>query len=191
MAGAAQLAIALAYMSPPGPVPLGDVPGWAPYRIIDPIPPIYGGFDWLFGPAYLLLLPAIAQLHVLHRTVRDSGALLGTLTGTAAVVLGIAQPALPLVSTGALFALGIWWWTIGKLWVQTGLLPALLGATTAALGALALLVTLSTPLMRDAYLVIYPFWPVVHGAIALWSFALAISLWRRPDRLTPTGLSPA
>ncbi len=138
--------------------------------------------DLLLGPAYLLLLPAIAHLQLRH-AIRGTGATLGTLTGVAAVLAGIggalnvdAQPA-------AMFALGMWWWTIGKLWAGTGILSARFGLVTAGGGALALvgsfvasgLAPLGALLPGIPHLAL---WDASRGILAAWSLVLASLLWR-------------
>ena len=140
--------------------------------------------DLLLGPAYLLLLPAIAHLQLRH-AIRGTGATLGTITGVAALLLSVggalnvdAQPA-------ALFALGMWWWTIGKLWAETGILPAGFGLATAGGGALALLASLvASGLAPVTALVpgvpdLAP-WEASRSPLAAWSVVLALLLWRRP-----------
>lgn len=77
-------------------------------------------------------------MHVRDTAVRQSGAILGTIAGTATVTVGLVGSANTDLRPAALFVLGIWWWTIGKLWAETGVLPRALGSATAVLGALAL-----------------------------------------------------
>ncbi len=141
--------------------------------------------DLLLGPAYLLLLPAITHLNIRHSGVRISGATLALITGVAASLASIggalnvdAQPA-------AMFALGLWWWTIGKLWAETGVLSRAFGMLTAGAGALTLLasfvasgiapLTALLPGVPDLAL-----WDASRGVLAAWSIALGILLWRRP-----------
>jgi len=87
--------------------------------------------------AYGFLLPAIAVLHVRHAAVRQSGAILATIAGAAVATVGLAGSANVDVRPASLFVLGMWWWTIGKMWVQTGVLPRTFGRVTAALGLVA------------------------------------------------------
>jgi hypothetical protein len=141
--------------------------------------------DLLLGPAYLLLLPAIAHLHIRHSGVRSSGATLALVTGAAATITGIvgalnvdAQPA-------ALFALGMWWWTIGKLWAETGVLSRTLGTLTAGAGALALVAWLVAPGQGPLAAVVpglpdLRLWDISRAALAGWSLLLAVHLLRRP-----------
>jgi hypothetical protein len=94
-------------------------------------------YDVLIAVAYGLLLPGIAVLHVRHQTVRESGAILGTIAGAAVATVGISGAANVDVRPAALFVLGIWWWTIGKMWVETNVLPRIFGALTAGIGVVA------------------------------------------------------
>jgi hypothetical protein len=84
-----------------------------------------------------LLLPAIAVLHVRHAPLRQSGAILGTIAGAAVAAVGLAGSANVDVRPALLFVLGMWWWTIGKMWAETGVMPRAFGVVTAALGACA------------------------------------------------------
>jgi hypothetical protein len=79
------------------------------------------------------MLPAIASLHVRHVLVRQSGAMLGTITGASVVTLGSVAAAETGVVPAAFFVTGMWWWTIGKMWAETGVLPRAFGWITAAL----------------------------------------------------------
>jgi len=142
--------------------------------------------DLLLGPAYLLLLPAIAHLHLRHSGVRGSGAVLGTLTGVAAALAGVAGALNVDAQPAAMFAQGMWWWTIGKLWAETGVLSRTFGMLTAGAGALVLLasfvasglapLTALVPGVPDLAL-----WDTSRGALAAWSFVLAFRLWQPPD----------
>ena len=139
--------------------------------------------DLLLGPAYLLLLPAIAHLQLRHSGVRGSGAILGTVGGVAAVLVGIGAQLNVDAQPAAMFALGMWWWTVGKLWAETGVLPAGFGLATAGAGALALLgsfisagltpITALVPGVPELAL-----WEASRFALAVWSLALAALLWR-------------
>jgi hypothetical protein len=94
-------------------------------------------FDLLSAIAYGFLLPGIAVLHVRHAAVRQSGAILATIAGAAVATVGLAGSANVDVRPASLFVLGMWWWTIGKMWVQTGVMPRAFGRGTAALGIAA------------------------------------------------------
>lgn len=139
--------------------------------------------DLLLGPAYLLLLPAIAHLQLRHAW-RGSGATLATLTGVGAVLTGIVGALIVNAQPAAMIALGMWWWTIGKLWAETGILARPLGLATAGLGALAIAGSLVwsglPPLTVLAALPDLPLWDLSRWALALWSLVLAYALWPTP-----------
>ncbi len=141
--------------------------------------------DLLLGPAYLLLLPAIAHLNIRHSGVRISGATLALLTGLAVPLLAIAGVLNVDAQPAAMFALGMWWWTIGKLWAETGVVSRMFGGLTAGAGALVLLASFAaaglTPL--SALVPGIPdlaIWDASRAALVAWSIALGILLWRRP-----------
>lgn len=121
------------------------------------------------------MLPVIAVLHVRHLAVRQSGAVLGTISGTAVALLGISASAVPELAVAALFVRAIWWWTIGKMWWETGVLPRWLGAITLGLaaGAFALIVALA-PLGVDMAVA----WLPLRALLGLWLLALSYALWR-------------
>ena len=124
----------------------------------------------LIAPAYGFLLPVVATLHVRYALVRQSGAILGTIAGAAVATVGISGAVNPDARPAALLVLGIWWWTIGKMAAETGVLPKRFGLGTAALGALAfVLVGLET--LTPAVPVRWD--DVAHVALALWLLALA------------------
>ena len=75
----------------------------------------------------------IASLHVKHEPLRGSGTVLGTIAGASVVMLGLGATANMDLIPAALFVRGIWWWTIGKMWAETGVLPHAFGWITAAL----------------------------------------------------------
>ena len=128
----------------------------------------------LIAVGYGLLLPAIAVLHVRHLTMRHSGTMLGTMSGGAVVVLGVVAATNPDLVVPALFIRGIWWWTIGKMWWESGVLPPALGLPTMVLAVLALL-SIAAPLVPlDAALL----WSAGQTLLALWSLLLALALWR-------------
>ena len=126
----------------------------------------------LVAVAYGFMLPAIAVLHVRHAAVRQSGAILGTIAGTAVVAVGLAASANVDVRPASLFVLGIWWWTIGKMWTQTGVLPRPFGYLTAALGVVSFALV---PL--DAFA--RPSFSAVHPLLGLWLLALAFTFARQ------------
>lgn len=70
---------------------------------------------------------------------------------------------------------GIWWWTIGKLWVETDVMPRAFGYLTMALAALAFATAVAAaPMgMQSALL-----WTLERLILGVWSLALALALWR-------------
>ena len=132
-------------------------------------------FFLLTAVAYGLMLPVIAVLHVRHVIVRQSGAMLGTIAGTAVVVVGISASAAPELAVAALFVRAIWWWTIGKMWWETEVLPRWLGAVTLglAVGEFALVLALG-PLGADMAVA----WLPLRVLLGIWMLALSYALWR-------------
>ena len=139
-------------------------------------------FDLLSAIAYGFLLPAIAVLHVRHAAVRQSGAILATISGAAVATVGLAGSANVDVRPASLFVLGMWWWTIGKMWVQTGVMPRVLGRVTAGLGLIAFaLVPLEafsssfTAVMPRslADALAQPYFSGAHLALGVWLLVLA------------------
>jgi hypothetical protein len=113
------------------------------------------------------MLPGIAVLHVRHARVRESGAFLGTIAGVAVAILGISGSANLDVRPAALFVLGMWWWTIGKLWTQTAVLPRAFGVGTAALAMLAFALVPLESLFGEQY------FTAGHAILGLWLIVLA------------------
>ncbi len=147
-------------------------------------------YDVLVAIAYGFLFPAIAVLQVRHATVRQSGAILGTLTGAAVATIGLAGSANVDVRPASLFVLGMWWWTIGKLWAQTGVLPRTFGQVTAGLGLVAFVLvpveafspTFIAVLPRSlADVLAQPYFSAAHVVLAVWLFVLAGLFMRHPD----------
>jgi hypothetical protein len=139
--------------------------------------------SWYFlltAVGYGLILPLVAVLHVRHGAVRQSGAVLGTIAGTAVVTLGAAASANALLVVAAILVRGVWWWTIGKLWWETGILPRWLGVATMALAvACFALAAASGALDLDMDLVIVP----LRLALGAWLVLVAIVLGMgRADR---------
>ena len=129
----------------------------------------------LVAISYGLLLPVLAVLQVRHATVRQSGAILGTAAGMATITVGIAASANPDLIVPALFVRGLWWWTIGKMWAETGVMPRVLGIATMALAVIAIGAALaSAPMTMDAATL----WATERVILGLWSLALAFALWR-------------
>ena len=132
-------------------------------------------FFLLTAIAYGLMLPVIAVLHVRHAVVRDSGAVLGTIVGVAVVTIGVAASAAAELAVAALFVRAIWWWTIGKMWWETDVLPRWLGAVTLglAVGEFALVLALG-PLGADMSIA----WLPLRVLLGLWMLAVSFTLWR-------------
>ena len=122
------------------------------------------------------MLPAIASLHVRHSVVRQSGAILGTIAGTSVVVLGSVGAAVAGVIPAALFLTGMWWWTIGKMWAETNVLPRILGWVTMALAIVcfALLGAYAT----SGGLLAAPPDLLMRLMLGLWLIVIAGFLWR-------------
>jgi len=115
-------------------------------------------YDALAAVAYGFLLPGIAVLHVRHAAARQSGAILGTIAGAAVATVGLAGSANVDVRPASLFVLGLWWWTIGKMWSQPleACSPAFVSAMPRSLAdALA-----------------QPYFSAAHLALGLWLIAL-------------------
>ncbi len=114
-------------------------------------------------------------MHVRHAEVRRSGAILGTCAGTAAIAVGLAASANTELVVAALLVRGIWWWTIGKLWVETDAMPRALGYLTMGFAILAIVTAIaSPPLSLDGSQI----WTLERLILGVWSLALAIALWR-------------
>lgn len=129
----------------------------------------------LVAVGYGLLLPVIAILHERHAPMRQSGTVLATAAGTATVTVGIAASGNPDIVVVALFVRAMWWWTIGKMWAETGVLPRLLGAATMVLGALTFAAAVaSTALMMETDTI----WVMERALLGLWTIALSLALWR-------------
>jgi hypothetical protein len=122
-----------------------------------------------------LLLPVIAILHVRHQAVRESGAVLGTTAGTAAITVGLAAMANPDLIVAALFIRGIWWWTIGKLWSETGVVPRWLGLPTMALAVLAIAAALGSGVIGVPIATLAM---SERALLGLWLLALSFAVWR-------------
>jgi len=123
---------------------------------------------------YALLLPAIAILQVRHQPVRRSGALLATLAGAATVAVGLAASANIQLIVAALFVRGVWWWTIGKMWRDTAVMPKTLGLLTMALAVLAFgAAVASAPMDMQAETL----WASERIILGVWTLALAYALW--------------
>ncbi len=140
------------------------------------------GYDALIAIGYGLMLPAIAVLHVRHTTVRQSGAILGTIAGVATVTVGLAGSVALDLRPAALVVLAVWWWTMGKMWAETGVMPRLLGIVTATLAVIASagagVLALSSDLLMPGAVAAGQAWTIAQMAIGLWLLGLAIALLR-------------
>src|SRR5207249_5505829 len=140
--------------------------------------------SWYFAisaAAYGLILPVVASLHVRHQLVRQSGAVLGTIAGASVVTLGLGAAANPDLIPAALFVRGIWWWTIGKMWAETAVLPRIFGFLTMLLavlcvGLVGLYAATGVPMAP-------PDLPL-RMILGVWLIGLAAFLWRTAS--TPT-----
>lgn len=117
---------------------------------------------------YGFILPVLAVLHARHQRYRESGAILGTISGTSVVILGIVAASDPTIAAGALFVRGIWWWTIGKMWWETDLLPRTFGILTMMLSVMAF-VACFVPTFAG---------PPLDLVFGLWMLVLSVALWR-------------
>ena len=149
----------------------------------------------LLAVGYGFILPTVAVLHVRSATVRQSGAILGSLAAIAAVTVGIAGSLNVDARPAALFLLGIWWWTIGKMAAQTGTLPRRVGTLTAALGALAFVAVplegfgpaLVAVLPRSvADLLAQPYFSAMHLIVSAWLLTIA-AVFARDGQITREG----
>ena len=119
--------------------------------------------------------------------MRQSGAILATIAGAAVATVGLAGSANVDVRPASLFVLGMWWWTVGKMWAQTGVLPRTFGRLTAALGLLAFVLVpieafsaaFTAVMPRSlADALAQPYFSAAHLVLGLWLFALAAGLLR-------------
>lgn len=144
-------------------------------------PYLYG---LLIAVGYGLMLPAIAVLHERHRAVRRSGAVFGTIAGTATVVVGLAGAVSVDLQPAALFVLGMWWWTLGKMWIETGVVRGGAGPATAVLGVLAIAgafapaVWIGLAYFLRADLPFVDVWRIAELTLGAWLVALAAALSR-------------
>ena len=117
---------------------------------------------------YGFILPVLAVLHARHQRWRESGAILGTISGTSAVVMGTVASADPTLAAVALFVRGMWWWTIGKMWWETDLLPRTLGILTMMLAVMSFVACLIPTFLG----------PPLDLALGVWMLVVAVALWR-------------
>jgi len=110
-----------------------------------------------------------------NSTVRQSGAILGTAAGMATITVGIAASANASLVVPTLFLRGVWWWTVGKIWAESGVFSRLLGIVTMALAVIAIgAAVASAPMTMDAATL----WLSERVVLGLWTLALAFALWR-------------
>ena len=139
------------------------------------------------------------MLQVRHAAVRRSGAILGTIAGAAVATVGLAGSANVDIRPASLFVLGMWWWTIGKLWVQTGVLPRVFGRVTAVLGLAAFMLvpleafapSFTAVMPRSlADALAQPYISAAHLVLGAWLLVLSAifaRLARAADRSDPGG----
>ncbi len=108
------------------------------------------------------------MLDLRERRLHESGAILGTITGTAAVIVGMVASVDPALGTVALFLRGMWWWTVGKMWWETRALPPALGIITAALAPFAFVAALVPTFLM----------PALDTILGLWLLAVSAALFR-------------
>jgi hypothetical protein len=100
---------------------------------------------------------------------------LGTAAGTASIAVGIAASANFDLVAAALFLRGIWWWTIGKLWAETHVLPRLFGIATMVLAVLAIgAAIVSAPMGVESGAI----WMAERLILGIWTLVLSLALWR-------------
>ena len=97
--------------------------------------------------------------------------------GTAAVLVGIVSVPVAGVRGAAFLLTGMWWWTLGKMGVETGTLPRSFGLLTAAAGVAALA---ATPLAAAS--AAYNPTDALHIAIGLWLLLLGRVVTRPATR---------
>ena len=145
-------------------------------------------YDLLTAVGYGFILPFVAVLHARNAPHRRSGTILGTITGGAVATVGLAGATNVDVRPASLVVLGMWWWTIGKMAVETGSLPRLLGRVTAGLGALSFVVVpleafgpaLGAVIPRSAAdAIAQPWFAGAHVVLGLWLLAVAATCVRQ------------
>jgi hypothetical protein len=131
------------------------------------------------------MLPMIASLHVRHAPARRSGAVLGTIAGTSVAVLGLLSAQAPGFVVSMVFVVGVWWWTIGKMWLETAVLPRMFGLITLALAVACFIGVLGFALVGTALDQAIPHeiaklltQQVVAIVLGPWLIVLAPLLWR-------------
>lgn len=114
--------------------------------------------------------------------MRWSGAILGTVTGTATVTVGLAAAFVPDLGPAEMLLGGMWWWTVGKLWMETGVMPRGFGVGTAALGVIGFVALVAGAVTGSPAVSAAPpepaGWIVVRYVSAAWLAGLAFALFR-------------
>jgi len=145
-------------------------------------------YSALIAIGFGLMLPAIAILHPRHGRHRESGTILATIAGTATVTVGLGGAVNVDLQPAALFVLGMWWWTIGKLWAETKILPRELGVATAALGTLTiaggLFAAVNVGLTAVRGVPDLSVWSIAQAVLGVWMIVLGATLWREATALT-------
>jgi hypothetical protein len=113
---------------------------------------------------------------VRHAVVRQSGAILGTIAGTSVVTLGSAAAAVTGVVPAVFFVTGMWWWTIGKMWAETNVLPRAFGWVTMVL-AIVCFGFLGAYALSGGVLMAVPDLPL-RLILGLWLIVVAVLFWR-------------
>ncbi|HET8567599.1 MAG TPA: hypothetical protein VFM93_01270 [Candidatus Limnocylindria bacterium] len=142
----------------------------------------------LLGPAYGLILPAVASLHARHIGLRASGAVLATIFGTAHAAMSILGTVNVDAQGPAVFLMGVWWWTCGKMWFETATLPRALDLATTALAPVVMLASFAVAVNAPLLAFGAPdlrVWEVTRVALAVWLVALAAMLWRSSYEVAP------
>ena len=126
----------------------------------------------VMGVSYAFILPSVAVLHARAAAHRQSGSVLATIAATAAVVVGIGAGVTTELRPAALILLGMWWWTVGKMGAETGILPRALGFATATAGVAAF--------VAAAFVPVGPWlWEAARLALGVWLITLAVTFTRR------------
>ena len=102
--------------------------------------------------------------------------MLGTITGASVVTLGSVAAAVTGLIPAAFFVTGMWWWTIGKMWAETNVLPRAFGWVTMAL-AIVCFALLGAYALSGGVLMAAPDLPL-RLILGLWLIVIAGLFWR-------------
>lgn len=91
-------------------------------------------------------------------------------------MFGYAAAAVLAFIPAVLFVAGMWWWTIGKMWAETGVMPRVFGWITMAL-AIACFALLGAFVYTGGVLMAVPDLPL-RLILGGWLIALAALFWR-------------